>query len=132
MSLPDGLINFFQSYRGGFDAFDSDAIASHYRTPVSILDGDGLHSYLDQAAVASKFQATCDALQLMGYQHADFRMGQCIAHTENAVTVDVMWRVHMTTGVLEFRTTYVCVYTEGCWQIMNAVAYGDEFIERDG
>jgi hypothetical protein len=132
LSLPEGLLKFFQSYRDGFDASDGDAISSHYRTPVSILDGDGLRSYIDHAALLNKFQATCDAFRTMGYQYADFRVGQCISHTDNAATVDVVWRVHLATGVLEFRTTYVCVCVEERWQIMNAVAYGDEFIERDG
>ena len=107
----------------GFDAFDGEMIARHYRIPAAVYDGDGLHSYSTSDELAAKFTNNCEAFKGVGYHGAEFSVGHYMQNGENAATVDLGWRVQLGESTRDFRTTYVCVRVDGQWGIMSAVAY---------
>jgi hypothetical protein len=125
------LIQLFKSYQEGWDSLCGDKIASHYRTPTSIMDSDGLRNYLGLEELASKFESNCASFKAMGYRGAEFSVGHFIENGEYAATIDLGWRVSIESGVRDFRTTYVCVFEKGRWRILSAIAYEGPYNEGD-
>jgi len=129
--MPEELSLFFQSYQDGWDAFSGDAIASHYRMPVSIIDGDGLRSYTEQEDLISKFEANCIAFQQLGYRRAKFHVGYFRQNSEISATIDLGWRIYLEAGERDFRTTYMCAKVDKTWSIISAVAYEGSYNDGD-
>ena len=123
------LIQLFQSYQGGWDSFCGEKVASLYRIPTSIADGDGLRNYLVFEDLVSKFEANCASFKAMGYRGSEFSVGCFIENGEDAATVDLGWRVSIESGFRDFRTTYICVNEDCQWRILSAVAYEGSYME---
>ncbi len=129
--MPEVLKALFESYRDGWNAFDSKAIAAHYRIPATILDMDGLQTYTSTNLLARKFEANCQTYRKLGYEGAYFRVGAYIANGAEAATVDLGWRIILGDEQLDFRTTYLCALVARRWRIVSAVAY-DGGYDEDG
>lgn len=129
--MLEELTQFFDSYKDGWDSFSGEKIASHYRTPASIVDGDGLRTYSGVEELISKFEKNCASFKSMGYRGSEFLIGHYIQNGESAATIDFGWRVGLEAGFREFRTTYMCVVEDGQWRIVSAVAYEGSYIEDD-
>ena len=125
------LIQLFQSYQAGWDSLCGEKIASHYKIPTSIMDGDGLRNYLGLEELTSKFEANCSSFKAMGYRGSEFSVGHFIENGDRAATIDLGWRVSIEPGFRDFRTTYVCVNEEGQWRILSAIAYEGPYSEGD-
>ncbi len=121
--MPSELEQFFASYLKGFDTFDASLIASHYRLPANILDGDGLCSYLSEDELRKKFSANCKSFKEMGYQFASFEIEDYKQTGPSAAIVTLAWRVSLFNACHDFMTSYVCMFSGSQWQIISAVAY---------
>ena len=87
------LTSFFNSYQCGWDSFGAGSIASHFRIPASIMDGDGLQTYLSIEELTAKFERNFDSFKAIRYRGSEFLVG-CYTHNgENAATVDLGWRI---------------------------------------
>jgi hypothetical protein len=125
------LTRFFNSYQCGWDSLSAGSIASHFRIPASIMDGDGLRTYLSIEELTAKFERNCDSFKAIGYRGSEFLAGCYTQNGENAATVDLGWRIGITAGFREFRTTYLCVYNERQWRILSAVAYEGPYAQAE-
>lgn len=121
--MPESLREFFNSYQSAWDALDGPKIAAHYLPTANIYDGDGFGAFGCQEDLASKFEANCRAMKGFGYSGSEYFEEKSIESGECGITVDLGWRVKLTSGDRSFRTTYTCLYINGAWRIACAVAY---------
>ena len=117
------LITFFETYQNGFDKFDPSAIASHYAIPCSVLDVDGLQFFSSHADLLEKLSSNCHSMKGMGYSGSEFSIHEIGVLGTAAVSVDLGWRVQLESGLLDFRTLYICRKIEDQWQVFNAIVY---------
>lgn len=128
--MPIELRNFIESYRDGWNELSGAVIASHYRIPATILDMDGLQTYVQSEDVTEKFQSNCQTYRKLGYAGATFTVGAYISNGDSAATIDIGWRVALGGEYLDFRTTYMCALVAGQWLILSAVAYDGSYNEN--
>ena len=125
------LLTFFKFYQRGFDQLDPLAIASHYATPCSVLDVDGLQVFSNQAGLLEKFSSNCHHMKGMGYSGSEFLVHKIGVLGSTAVSVDLGWRVKLESGLLDFRTLYICRRNENHWQVFSTVVYEGGYDDND-
>ena len=117
----------FQKYTAAFDSLDATAIARLYTLPCAVSDGDGPNVFSTVEALTEKFESNCQMMRAMGYASSDFNILNITNMGDLACEVQVGWRVHTQSSVIEFRALYICHLIESDWFIFNANVYQGSF-----
>jgi len=118
---------FFNKYTKAFDALNPETIASLYRLPSAISDGDGTQIFTDRPALVKKFASNCESMRNFGYQFAQFKIQQQHPLGQDKIAVTIAWRVNTGNSNIDFRTLYICHFIDSEWLVFNANVYQGSF-----
>ena len=117
------LKQLFKSYQCGFDQFDPKLISTHYMTPCSISDGDGIQIFDSYDALCDKFSKNCRDLKAMDYRHSELMISDIKYLGVQSASVDLGWAITMGSQMIEFRCLYLCRLMDQRWYIYSALVY---------
>jgi hypothetical protein len=119
------LIKFFELYQAGFNAFDVQAIVSHFSVPATACGADGpyVQLYSSREELTATFESMCNSLRTAGFVRVDFSIGYINEMGDIGAVVDLSWRIQEAAGKRDFRATDMCLLDDGQWSIFSATAY---------
>jgi hypothetical protein len=124
---PD-LRQFFESYRGAFNALDGHAVSRHYAEPSAIAQGGSLTVWPTQAAVAENMVALCRMYKDRGFVEAEFDPVQFVTQGTDYAFVDLRWSIKWSTTPEPwvFSTSYNLVRRPEGWRVILCTAYAED------
>ena len=125
---------FFETYRDAFNRLDGDAVADLWHTPSAITDTRGgeasacLTLWSDDAPMRANHRALCDLYRHGQYDHADFRVVDCISLGKNHAFAHLHWSLRRRDGSLlqDFHTGYNLLRTATGPKVFLATAYQED------
>jgi ketosteroid isomerase-like protein len=126
--MPREIQQFFEIYRGAFNALDGHAVAPLYAEPSAIAQGRELTVWPNQAAVAESMVALCRMYEERGYVEAEFEPVQFLAQGTDYAFADLRWSIKWEGGAEPwvFNTSYNLVRRPEGWRVVLCTAYTED------
>jgi ketosteroid isomerase-like protein len=125
--MPREIHEFFERYRGAFNALDGRAVAELYSEPSAIAQGGELTVWSTRAAVAENMAALCLVYQQRGFEGAEFEPVHFISQGVDYAFADLRWSIRWSgSDPWVFNTSYnLCRGAEG-WKVALCTAYMED------
>lgn len=123
--MPESIDVFFDRYRGAFDAFDADSIASFLHCPCFMVDRHSVVPWNTREAILRNCRGLLAYHREHGYARASVSDLETLARSEGLAIVRLRWRVFRADDSLlwEWVNTYNLIESDGGFRIVASTTH---------